>query len=274
MPPTARAAVPERFPRRDPVFDGLPPYASLDLDVESLIPYAQLLRDNVNRRLYPVGGTDLVAPSDDVLFDDALRTVLERMLTDRLAALSPADFATAYRSVNGDPAFADALERIAAMQRADVERQERLARMRHEATVCGRLRLAELAAGEVIIVALFDPAQPRLAAKRFAGNQEVRPLHRLLQVRMVTPATGEVEVVQDTWTGAIWSQALQTPRAEPLTRGRLGTRPASDPAAAIAPELTVHAPIVLALHDGQVLTPPQIVGYVETLDRRLLLDAP
>jgi len=247
-----------------PLFAGLPPSEEVARDVEALLPYAELLRDLVDRRLYPQAGTDLTAPSDDALFDQALRIVLERMLADRLAALTPAEFAAAYRSVQGDPAFLRALERLADQQRADIARRTALARMQREARVSGRLLLAELEEGETITVGLFDPRHPELAARRFAANAETRPLHRELRVRVVTPAGGEVEVVRDTWVGPIWAEQLRTPLAEPLTRGRLGCGAAA--------ELTVHAPIEFTPQDGAVLRPPQIVGYVETLDGTLLLD--
>jgi len=250
---------------RRPLFDGLPPYDAVEREVGALLPYAELLRDLVDRRLYPSGGTDLSAPSDDALFDHALRVVLERMVGDRLAALTPGEFAAAYRTVNGDPALAEALERLAELQRADVARRTKLTRMHHEARVCGRLLLSELDAGETITVGLFDPRRPELAAKRFAPNVEVRPLHRELQVRVTGPASGEVEVIRDSWVGPIWADELRTPSAEPFARGQLTS-------AGGAAEITVRAPITLTLTGGVALRPPQIVGFVETLDGTLLLD--
>lgn len=247
-----------------PLFVGLPPSDEVARDVEALLPYAELLRDLVDRRLYPRAGTELTVPSDDALFDDALRVVLERMVADRLAALTPAEFAAAYRTVQGDAAFATALERLADLQRADVDRRTRLTRMQHDARVSGRLRLAELDAGETITVALFDPRRPDLAARRFAGNSEVRPLHRELRVRLVVPSDGGVEVVRDTWVGPIWAEQFRTPLAEPLTPGRLGCGGAA--------EITAHAPVEFTPTDGPPLEPPQIVGYVEALDGTLLLD--
>ena len=251
--------------QRRPLFAGLPPHDAVDRDVESLLPYAELLRDLVDRRLYPSGGAELAAPSDDALFDQALRVVLERMVGDRLAALTPAEFAAAYRSVQGDAAFAEALDRLADLQRADVARRTKLARMQHEARVCGRLLLAELDRDETITVGLFDPRRPELAAKRFAANTEVRPLHRELRLRLIDPAAGGVEIVRDTWVGPIWAEELRTPAAEPLATGRLAVGTG-------APEITVHAPVTLALDDGRTLQPPQIVGFVEALDGTLLLD--
>jgi hypothetical protein len=251
---------------RRPLFDGLPAYDGVERDTAALLPYAELLRDLVDRRLYPGGGTQLTPVSDDVLFDDALRIVLERMVADRLAALTPEQFAAAYRSVNGDAAFAVALERLAALQRADVERRTKLTRMEHEARVSGRLLLAELDAQEVINVALFDPRRPELAGKRFAQNSEVRPLHRVLQLRLLSPDEGRAEVVLDNWCGPLWAAELRTPVVDPFTRGRLGS------GAGPAPEITVHAPIAFLPDDGQEVRPPQIVGYVETLDATLLLD--
>lgn len=259
-------------PRRR-LIEGLPPYETLDQDTASLLPYARLLRDLVYRRLYPDGTTSLDAVSNDRMFDDALRAVLEKMIDDRLRSLTPAELAAAYRAVNGDAALAEALERLAAVQRHDIERRTRLARMQQEAVVSGRLLLGELDPGEVLRIGLFDPERPRLAAKRFSDNQEVRPLHRVLQVRLTEPAGGRCEIINDSWTGAVWSQHLRTPALAALTPGTLGTpAPSGEPT---RPELTLHAPIAFAPDSGDaVVLPPQIVGYVETHDGRLLLDAP
>jgi hypothetical protein len=254
---------------RPPLFQGLPPYDGVERDTVALLPYAELLRDLVDRRLYPRPGIDLVPPSDDALFDEALRIVLERMVADRLAALTPEQFAAAYRSVNGDAAFAEALERLADLHREDVERRTRLTRMQHEARVSGRLLLRELDLGEVVTIGLFDPRRPELAAKRFAQNQEVRPLHRVWQVRFRVPGTGAVELVRDTWAGPIWAGDLRTPLVPALTPGRLGEVAGGG---ALAPQLTVHASVTFVPDEGEPLCPPQIVGYVETLDGTLLLD--
>jgi hypothetical protein len=255
----------------EPIVEGLPPWETLDQDTASLVPYARQLRDLVYRRLYPDGSTDLGAVSADAMFDEALRTVLERMISDRLAALTPAEFAAAYRAVCGDAALADALDGLAALHEQDLARETRLLRMRREALVSGRLILAELSTGEVLTIGLFDPDRPRLAAKRFSENQEIRPLHRVLRVRLTEPAVGRCEVVNDTWTGALWSRHLQTPLVAPLTPGVVGTQ---TPDAPIRPELTLHAPLVFAPDSGEVVRPPQLVGYVETLDGQVVLDAP
>ena len=58
-----------------------------------------------------------------------------------------------------------------------------------------------------------------------------------------------------------------------MSTARIGTQLAGS--SELLPEITLHAPIVFELDGrGTVLTPPQIVGYVCTLDGRLLLDAP
>jgi len=259
--------------RRRPLFDGLPNYQELDKDTDSLIPYAELLRDIMYRRLYPDGDVDLIAPSTEAVFDRALHTAMERMIMDKLDALAPAEFAQAYRSVNGDEALAAALDQLAEQRRQDVVRQTQLARMQRESRISGRLKLGELNVGEVLTLGLFDPGRPDLAARRFRDNQQVRPLHRILQVRLLDPEDGEVEVVHDTWTGAPWSQHLRSPLAKPLSRGLLGTRSAIDHNDPIRPELTIHAPVVLQLNNDVELCPPQILGYAESLDRTVLLDA-
>lgn len=260
------------MPDRRPSIEGLPPFEELEHDTKSLIPYAEMLRDLVYRRLYPDGSTQLVTESSDTLFDEALRAVLERMIGDRLAALTPEQFAAAYRSINGDDAFTAALDRLAEVLRRDVERRTRAERMAYEARVSGRVLLGELTPGEVLTIGLFDPDRPDLAARRYRDEQLVRPLHRELQVRLLDPAAGEVEVVRETWTGPIWAERLRSPGAEPLTRGRLGCAPAGDPAAPVAAELTLHAPLTFRPDAGPALSPPQIIGYVETLDRTVLLD--
>jgi hypothetical protein len=88
---------------------------------------------------------------------------------------------------------------------------------------------------------LTRPARPDLAAKRFSDKVQVRPLHRVLQARMVDQQSGEVEVVRDSWTGPVWAERLRTPSADPLSRGLLGAAPGADPEAPLAPELSLHA---------------------------------
>lgn len=68
--------------------------------------------------------------------------------------------------------------------------------------------------------------------------------------------------------GAVWSEQLRTPLVPPLVRGTLGTA-AED---GVAPELTVHAPITFCPETGDPVRPPQLVGFVHTLDGTVLLD--
>ena len=65
-------------------------------DAQAMAGWAQLLHDIVERRLRPTGaadlGTDLLAPSWDSMFDDALATVMSQMLEARLERLTPEQF--------------------------------------------------------------------------------------------------------------------------------------------------------------------------------------
>ncbi len=234
--------------------------------------WAQLLHDVVERRLRPGGPADLLAPSWDTMFDDALATVMQQMVRTRVEELTPEGFLAAYRSVHGDAALLTELDRVVEARAQQARREEALLRLAADARVAGRLRLAALDAGETVDIGLFDPTHPGLAAWRFRANAEVRPLHRELRARITSPATGGVRVVTDTWTGAVWAERWRTPHVEAMAAARLGTPlpDATDP----LPDLTWHAPVVVVLDSGATHAPPQIVGYVRTLDGRLLLDAP
>ena len=240
-------------------------------DPQDMAGWAQLLHDIVERRLRPSDRTDLLAPSWDAMFDDALAAVMQEMLASRLEQLTPEQLVAAYRAVRGDDALLDQLTPLLAERAEAARREQTILRLNAQASVAGRLELCELDPGETLEIGLFDPTQPRLAAWRFRDNAEKRPLQRVLRVRVTTPASGEVDVISDTWTGAIWADRWRTDSLEPMSRARVGTRLAGS--TDVLPELTLHAPVVVVLDCGPEVTPPQITGYVRTLDGRLLLDA-
>jgi hypothetical protein len=250
---------------------GVPPLDESVRD-ESLDGYARLLRDIVYSQLRP-DDRARHGTSDEPVFDEALRAVMERFIADNLRALTPGEFVAAYRSVNDDQHLAESLDALADVHGHAIAREIRFARLRQEASISGRLRLRDLTPDEVLTIGLFDPHRPELAARRHVDDQQYRPLHRVLQVRTVAPDRGAVELLRDTWSGPPWASTMRTRLVESLSHVRIGTLAPSDDAAELRAELSLHAPVTIVLESGGLVQPPQIVGYVETLDRQVLLDA-
>jgi len=260
---------------RKPAIRGLPRFENAVPDDESLTGYAKLLRDIVHTHLYPDPSTG--SPSDEPVFDEALRAVMERMIADNLRALRPAEFVAAYRSTNANTNadLAASLDALADVHVNAVAREIQFAALRQQCSISGRLRLRDVAVDEVLTIGLFDPHRPDLAAHQHRDDEQFRPLHRVVQVRTLgADGRAAVELLRDSWIAPPWANAWRTQLVEPLTRVSLGTlSPAEDPSQVRA-ELSLHAPLTIVLPTGAVIAPPQIVGYVETLDRQVLLDAP
>lgn len=254
---------------RKPLFEGLPP---MDEDTASLVPMAEILRDAVYGHLYPTGETQLTLPSVDAMYDRAMQLVMERLIEQKVGALTPVEFAEAYCKIEGDEALLAALGTIKAVRGAQLERQAYIASLYQETSRTGQLRLERLQPDEVLRIGLFDPSLPHLASKQNSDNSKFRPLHRVLQLRLVEPDSGAVEIINDVWQGATWSDSLKTPPIEPYTRGKLGSRRVADETAPLDPILNLQGPIVIETEEGDTFSPPQIIGYVETLDKTLLLN--
>ena len=256
-------------PKRKPLFEGLGP---VDEDVASLLPLAEILRDAVYRRLYPSGQTELTIPSEDNMFEVGMRAVMERLIEQKLEALTPTEFAEAYGRIFGNEALSTKLNELKTIQQQALERELELAKIGVEAKKAGRLRLTSLPSDEVLTIGLYDPGHPELASKSQVENIQKRPLHRIIQCRLLDPKQGEAEILHDTWYGAAWSDSLRAPLIEPLSRGRLGSRRVSQPEEKLQPVISIHAPIVFHTMQDELFTPAQIVGFVETLDHTLLLN--
>lgn len=256
-------------PGRNPLFEGLGP---MDEDVASLLPMAEMLRDAVYRRLYPTGQTELTLPSVDNMFDRAMSAVMERLIELKLDDLTPLEFAEAYTKVQGDEALITRLNEVKAVRQKELERTAELAKIHFEAKTAGRLRLAALPVDEVVSIGLYDSDHPELASKEQAQNIKSRPLHRIIQCRLINPEEGKAEILHDTWYGAVWSDAVRGPGIEPLSKGTLGSRRVTLPDEPIVPIINIHAPILFRSEQDELFAPPQIVGYVETLDHTLLLN--
>lgn len=256
-----------------PSFDGLVQFGSEpDTEVESLIPMAESLRDAINRRLYPTGQTELSIPSIDNLFDDAFRDVMHEQLARKIGALTPVEFAEVYVRINPDQELSTQLEKRRDLVANVLTRQNELARIRETTQVSGKLNLQDLHVSNVITIGLFGADKPQLAAKRYSDNAENRPLQRVLQVRVIDPGCGRVQIVNDTWVGPIWSESQKSPLTEAHSTGILGSRSYTDKTSDLEPTLSLHSPLTFMEDRGELFNPPQIIGFVETLDQQILLD--
>lgn len=235
-----------------------------------LLPLAEQLKRSIDDQLtdpdFREGFTQL-----DTVVNNALQTVAERQIEDAVDQLSPQQFAELYLRVRGDEALAEHLDQLKAVHTALLAREALLAAMSAEAKISGKLRLENVPAEEVLSFGLFDADHPDLAGKAHADNGQVRPLHRILQVRLLNPEQGEAEVLNDTWFGPIWAEHKQSPLSTPHTLVTVGSRFLSQQGETLEPTISLKAPMTIKQPDS-VLSPPQIVGYVETLDHRLLLN--
>lgn len=76
----------------------------------------------------------------------------------------------------------------------------------------------------------------------------------------------------DTWQSAVWSQHLRTPALPAFARGFVGSARFGDRLAPLRAEPSRHAPLTFRGQGGSQYAPPQIIGYVTSLDLQVLLD--
>jgi hypothetical protein len=76
--------------------------------------------------------------------------------------------------------------------------------------------------------------------------------------------------VDDTWRGAVWSDALRTASIPPMTAVRLGTALPDD--GFLPAELCLRAPVAVVTLQGQLRSLPGVLGYIRTAAGRMLLD--
>lgn len=256
--------------RMSPKHEQQPQQPSAPDNVQALLPLAEQLQRSIDDQLaspdFQEGFTQL-----DTVVNKALQAVAERHIEDAIDQLSPQQFAELYLRVRGDEALAEHLHRLQEIHTELLAREARLATMGREARISGKLRLEHVPADEVLSFGLFDPDHPDLATKSQIDNGRIRPLHRVLQVRLLDPAQGEAEVLNDTWVGPIWAEDKKSPLATPHTLVRLGSRFLNREGETLDPTVSLKSPLTIQQPDN-VLTPPQIVGYVETLDHQLLLN--
>lgn len=196
-------------------------------------------------------------------FDQAFADAAPALIYAKLKELPPAQFAELYVRVLGSEALKTQLDELTAIKSAELKREVRLQSIQHEALTSRTLSLDKLLPDDVIKIYLFSPNDPSIADKKHRDFALRQPLHRVVALRMITPSDGEVEVVYDNWVGPVWARdnGYDTPPFPTLSRGTTNKR------------ISVHAPLSFETANGDQFTHPQIVGFIESADDVLLLDA-
>lgn len=241
-------------------------------DITSVL--AGELRDALENRLQ-AEAADPEGRIEEIV-DEAIGRVAEAHILERLSQLTPQEFAELYERTQGPSALTPHLDSLLEIREAQLAREARLSRISYEVSASGRLPLAEVPAATVLTVGLFDPARPDMAAHRHSGDPSVRPLHRVLQVRLDDPETGVASVLTDRWVGPRWAQQDQPEVFSSHSRIEIGTiarNEAGEPG--LTANISLHAPVSYKSEaTGEVVTPPQIVGFIETSDGEMLMDGP
>ena len=234
--------------------------------IGDLLPLAEALHEAISRRLSDDAET---ATFDiDRIIDQAFGDVAKETARERLAQLTPTEFAALYVGLHGEQSLGDLLETMRSLKERQLQREVRLAQMSHEALTTGLLRLELLEPNEVIEVGLFDPSLPHMAARRFVDDPEHRPLHRKIAMRVVGPATGAVRILHDVWTAPVWARSAPGAPLAPHAYGVIGIPGDAD----LEPVLSHRTSMAYRMSgQDEVIIPDQIVGYVEMNSGELLL---
>ncbi len=224
-------------------------------------------QDEMNRQL-EAGNED---------FDDAFRqgfaAVGQVILQQHLADMPAEDFLALYEAVSGKEDLANHLEDWKSLKALELARAVAMGRLRKEAIVERHLRLANIPQDEVITVGLFDPKYPTKAAHAYADDGAVGSLMRVVQVRVVDPAGGLVDMLSARWAGGIWHDEYRIPDERIIQRVRLGTERRTGDGVELDPTINLHMALSYRATEGDALiTHPAIIGYVVTGDGQLLLD--
>jgi hypothetical protein len=180
-----------------------------------------------------------------------------------------------YKGRAGSESLQEILAVVAERRANEIARQEAMAALESEVRISGLLQLERLQAGEVLTIGLFNPSQPKKASKSNSNNKNTQ--HLTLMVRLLNPSSGEVQVLSNEWTGPDSDTPSSKRRTPPLLKDHtvifLGTELNTPQGSKFERSLTLKTR--LSYHQGEtpVVTPPEIIGYIETRDGILLMDS-
>ena len=238
-------------------------------EAEPFIPLAMELRDHVNDNLagYEPDSDDGLSITE--VQDAAVRDVMRGMVGQALERMDPTDFIELYVERCGDDGLREQLEAQKERKTKDFQRASRLEDVRRSVEISGLLKLDLLDEEEVLTIGLFRASEPQHAhAPKSNLIRDSRHLRRMLTIRLLDPSEGEVEVLEDAAMRNM--QPIQGPLDDHL-RGHIGSLVVSGDESFLEPALTVHSRISYDF-DGEVKTPNQIVGYVQTRTGEFLMD--
>ena len=219
-------------------------------EAEPLLPISQALQQSIDARL---GGDPGDALLDvDGAWDAALEEVAARIITSRLEELDPLDVLRLYAERAGDDALAAKLERWAADKADALDVRERIERLRAESARSGSVALAELDEGVRLRIGLFDIAQISQARR-----ESSIPPARTIELRLLRPADGYVQVISDTQLPFSAEEGFR-----PHRRGSVGSDIAEGERHWLEATLQVGAPLGYDFGDGAQST-RQVIGFVE-----------
>jgi hypothetical protein len=240
--------------------------------VRALLPLAESLRESIDRQLAGTVSEGVDVDMDQV-FTTAFTAVAELIIADRIKDLSSREVAELYARVRGNEMLAQKLDAIEVIHRDEAERELLLLQIALEARISRSLHLTNLRPQETLSLGLFGADKPQVAGHRFAKDGSVRSLHRLLVVRLIDPDEGQVEILSDTWVGPTWALESKTNALPTHQVGQLGTELAVGNDTSFEPVLSAQSHFAYRSGvDQQTTVPPQIIGYIETGDGRILLD--
>jgi hypothetical protein len=237
-----------------------------------LLNIARLLRSSIDQQLDSFG-EGIVPGSMDPVFDYAFIEVSKVILQERLSNLSNDDLVDLCVQMGNQPELLEMLEQVRAQRSLNLERELSLKAIAVEAERTRKISISSLPADEVINIGLFSSKAPKFAAKRYVDNKLERPFLRTLELRLIDPQNGEIELLNDIWHGPSWREDERATQLPLRARGIIGSASESGAGNVFNSDLTLHSQLSFKFgHDQDFTTPDQIIGYVETANGHMLLD--
>src|ERR1044071_9066310 len=132
-----------------------PPAPELDplQEAEPLLPIARALKESIDAKL--VGEASVL--DVDAAWNAAVASVAERLIAERLQGVDPQTVLRWYAQAVGDETLKEKLGAWAAARVAELERHERLERLRAEVRRTGAVELATLEPDTHLAIGMFEP---------------------------------------------------------------------------------------------------------------------